>query len=372
MYVFHMDNIEIHIPRDPDMRYLFLEITNRCNLKCEMCFKQYWEDREGDMPYALFLKILEDAKEFPELRMIYFGGIGEPTVHPDFMRMVEMVKSNGYAVGISTNGFLLTQERMEKLVELGIDLIYISLDSIPVQPTDIGHIMPSVTVDRLKKLSEIKRRRGTEIPHIGVEVVVTRENYTLLGKIAEYLAGYDINSLLLSNLIPITEEHSKQIVYDGSVDIQPYLDELYRNSYSGFLLRVPEFRLRTERHCDFIENRVAVIRWDGEVAPCYRLLHTYPEYIFGRRKKVYAYSFGNVKDTALRDIWTSREYLWFRFVVKNALFPSCTDCPLADACDFVKDTRADCWANEPSCGDCLWWRKIVQCPIPIEMNGRFW
>jgi tungsten cofactor oxidoreducase radical SAM maturase len=372
MHIFNFEDAEIRIPERADMNYLFLEITNRYNLKCEMCFKQYWDDEEGDMPYTLFSKILKDAKEFPNLKMIYFGGIGEPTVHPELMHMVEDVKNSGYAVGISTNGFLLTQERMEKLVDLGVDLLYISLDSIPVQPTDIGHIMPGVTVDRLEKLSKLKKERDTELPHIGVEVVVTKENYKLMGKIADYLAKYEINSLLLSNLMPITQEHAKQIVYDGSVDIEPYLNELYKHSYSGFLLRVPEFKLRTERRCDFVENKVAVIRWDGEVAPCYRFLHTYPEYVLGREKKVYAHSSGNVKERSLKEIWNSREYTWFRFAVKNALFPSCTDCSLADSCSFVKDTKTDCWANEPSCGDCLWWRKIIQCPIPIEMNGKFW
>ena len=106
---------------------------------------------------------------------------------------------------------------MEKLIELDVDLIYISLDSTPVQLTEIDHIMPRVTVDRLKKLAEIKEKKGSEIPYIEVKVVVTKENYKLLGKIAEYLANYDINSLLLSNLIPTTEEHAKQIIYDGSV-----------------------------------------------------------------------------------------------------------------------------------------------------------
>ena len=74
-----------------DMKYLYIETTSRCNLHCEMCFKQYWEDSEGDMDWELFLKILDDAKEFPELKMIYFGGIGEPSVHPRFMDMVREV-----------------------------------------------------------------------------------------------------------------------------------------------------------------------------------------------------------------------------------------------------------------------------------------
>ena len=372
MHEFHLDNTIIRFPRKPDMQYLYLEITNRCNLHCEMCFKQYWLDEEGDMPYDLFLKILKDASEFPDLKMVYFGGIGEPMLHPVIMDMIREVKKSGYAVGISTNGFLLTEKRMQELVDLPVDLIYMSLDSLPVQPTEIGHVMPGVTLDKIKKFAELKRKKKSEIPHIGVEVVLTKENYMEMGKIARVLGEYDINSLLFSNLIPVNEKHAKMIIYDGSVEIDEYVDELQRNAYHGFRLRIPEFQIRTERHCDFVERKVAVIRWDGEVAPCYRFLHTYPEYVFGRKKMVYAHSFGNVKDKSLRKIWTSKDYSWFRFVVKNGIYPSCTDCPLVDACDYVKDTRRDCWANEPSCGDCLWSRRIVMCPVPIENMGKFW
>ena len=372
MHEFHLDNTIIQIPRQPDMRYLYLEITNRCNLHCEMCFKQYWLDEEGDMPYDLFLKILDDTREFPDLRMIYFGGIGEPTVHPKFMAMAREVKKRGYALGISTNGFLLTEKRVSELVDLPADLIFLSLDTLPVQPTEIGHVIPSITLDRVKKIVDMRRARKSEIPHVGVEVVLTKENYKDMGNIAKVLGDYDVDSVLFSNIIPVNERHASQILYDGSVEIDRYVDELQRNSYHGFVLRIPEFVVRTERHCEFVEKRVAVVRWDGEVAPCYRFLHTYPEYVFDRKKMVYAHSFGNVKSKSLKDIWTSQEYSWFRFIVKNAIYPSCTDCPLAYSCSYVKDTRRDCWGNEPSCGDCLWSRRIVMCPIPIESMGKFW
>ena len=368
---FEMENAFVLIPKKPDIRYLYMEITNRCNLRCEMCFKQYWEDEEGDMDWDLFIKVLDDAEELPELEMVYFGGIGEPTVHPRFMDMVEEVKRRGFALGISTNGFLLTKERARRLVELGVDLIYISLDAIPTQSTTLGHVMPSVTVDRIKLLNEIKREFGTDFPHIGVEVVASKENYQQLPEIARFLAGLHIDTLLVSNLVPIRPEHKDAIVYDGSVDMKPIVTKL-QSIYGKFVIKLAEFELRTERHCDFIDNKVAIVRWDGEVAPCYRLLHTYPEIVFGREKKVLAHSFGNVKEKSLAEIWTSRDYTWFRFVVENALYPSCTDCPLNNSCSFVNDTEADCWGNTPSCADCLWSRKIVLCPIPLKGMKGYW
>ena len=57
-----------------------------------------------------------------------------------------------------------------------------------------------------------------------------------------------------------------------------------------------------------------------------------------------------------------KEYETFRYIVKNAIYPSCTDCSLREVCDFTKNTEFDCWGNHPSCGDCLWARSLIQCP----------
>ncbi|AEH24630.1 tungsten cofactor oxidoreductase radical SAM maturase [Pyrococcus yayanosii] len=373
MYKFSLWGARILIQPKPDLRYLYIEITNRCNLHCRMCFKQYWEDKEGDMDWDLFLKVLDDAEDLPELKMIYFGGIGEPTVHPRFMDMVREVKKRGFALGISTNGTLLTEGVMEELVELGVDLIYFSMDAVPTAANvlNLGHVTSAVTAKKIGELVKFKREVGTERPFIGVEVVVTKENYDQLPEMALYLKRLGVDSMLVSNLLPMTEEQADQIVYDGSIDMEPYLRKLQRIASGGLFMRIAEFQLRTERYCDFVENNVAVVRWDGEVFPCYRFLHTYPEFIFGRRKKVVTHSFGNVREKSLKEIWVSPEYVMFRFIVRASAYPSCIDCPLNYSCAFVEDTERDCWGNSPSCGDCLWSRRIVLCPIPEEYMGKF-
>jgi len=58
------------------------------------------------------------------------------------------------------------------------------------------------------------------------------------------------------------------------------------------------------------------------------------------------HSFGNIKEKSLGEVWSSEDYAWFRFIVKNAIYPSC--------------------------GDCLWVRRITLCPIPMESMGKFW
>ena len=357
----------------PDARYLYLEITNRCNLNCPMCFKQSWIDEEGDMEMSLFQKILDDVEEFRDLRMIYFGGIGEPLVHPEFMQMVRLARARGYAVGVSTNGFLITDELISQFIDLRVDIIYFSLDVIPLMPTQLGHEISEDTAEKLARLRDMKNKRGSDLPHVGVESVITMENYQHLFELASYIKQFEVQTMIFSNLLPSSKVFSDMIVYDGKVDLSDQLHQVYLKSREdrGFLLRLPELFLRTERHCDFIEKKTVIVRWDGEVAPCYRFLHSYPEVVYGREKWVSAMSFGNVRRESLKEIWTSRSYLWFRYLVAHFQFPSCTDCPLVDACAYVKGTEMDCWSNMPSCGDCLWARKIILCPIPVETFGKF-
>ena len=116
-------------------------------------------------------------------------------------------------------------------------------------------------------------------------------------------------------------------------------------------------------YCYFIENNAAVVRYDGAIAPCYRLLHEGgKEFIKDRCQELEAKSFGNINDEDIVSIWNKRDYLWFRFVVNNALYPSCTDCQFYEGCDYLRDTHSDCWGNSPSCGNCLWARRILICP----------
>jgi len=113
------------------------------------------------------------------------------------------------------------------------------------------------------------------------------------------------------------------------------------------------------RRCRFVEDRALVVGWDGGVSPCYPLMHSYPYYIYGRRKEVSRYVLGRVPERPLAEIWTSDEYVLFRAKVREMRFPSCVDCGLA--CTYAEDNE-DCWGNVPSCADCLWAQDIVRCP----------
>jgi len=351
------------IQRKNDLKKLYIEITNECNLNCKICFRRFWKDSIGQMSFKHFQDILKQAKEFPELETVYLGGIGEPTIHPDFIKIIKKVKEAGYRLEFGTNGTQIA-EYADSLIEYGVDKIIVSIDAPEpaiyrdIRGTDFFSIESNILA-----IQKMKKKLRRNLPEIGIEVVVMKSNKNLLFGIVQLANKVGVNHILFSNLIPFNKLLTKEIVYDDSMDYKKLINDL--NTAIGkynVRLEFPKFNLQTERICQFVEKKSTVIRWDGEVAPCYRFLHSYNEFIFGRKKEVVAHSFGNTFKEKLSDIWTSKDYEVFRYNTKNSIYPSCTDCSLMDACSFTEDTEFDCWGNNPSCADCLWARGIIKCP----------
>ncbi|RLA96896.1 MAG: hypothetical protein DRG37_09015, partial [Deltaproteobacteria bacterium] len=122
------DTYKVVIPRRLDLRKVYIEITNRCNLNCRMCFRKFWNSPLGEMPFEGFREIIGQLREFPDIKTIYLGGIGEPTIHPDFIRMVRLVRDEGYSLEFGTNGTTLSQ-MADALVDYGVEKIMISIDA---------------------------------------------------------------------------------------------------------------------------------------------------------------------------------------------------------------------------------------------------
>jgi Fe-coproporphyrin III synthase len=353
----------VTIPDNRNLKKVYIEITSKCNLNCKMCFRRFWNDEVFEMDFEKYLKILEELKEFTSLETVYLGGIGEPLFHSRILDIIERTKASGYRIEFGTNGTLLNKYAGD-VIRSGVDKVIVSIDAPDakvyedIRGTDFSQIEGNVMY-----LQEAKRRLNAHNPEVMIEVVAMKSNLDLLPSILPLASRLEVTSVIISNIMPFSKELCSETLYDGSFDYNAFIDKM-NNQVGKYRLKTvfPKFELLTERKCQFIEQNATVIRSDGEVAPCYRLLHSYTEYIFGRGKEVDAFSFGNVFKDTLLDIWNGRDYKSFRYSVKNALFPSCTDCPLRDSCDFCLTTDSDCFGNLPSCADCLWSRGIVQCP----------
>ena len=121
-------------------------------------------------------------------------------------------------------------------------------------------------------------------------------------------------------------------------------------------------KFRTLRYCKFVEEKAMCVNYQGNVSPCYALMHSYKCFIYGKEKKIKPYYTGNIHEKKLEEIWKNSAYVNFRYAVSTFNFPSCTDCRNLDGCNYHENNEVDCWGNSPSCAECLWSRRIIACP----------
>jgi len=107
----------------PSLRYLELQITKRCNLKCRHCF--IGESKPLDLPFEKIVNVLKEFEEMQGLRVLITGG--EPLMHQDFDRINEILKDFAFRKILFTNGTLLDEKTLRKL---NVEEIQFSIDGM--------------------------------------------------------------------------------------------------------------------------------------------------------------------------------------------------------------------------------------------------
>jgi tungsten cofactor oxidoreducase radical SAM maturase len=350
----------------PDIDKLYIEPTTACNLECRTCIRNTWSDPNQHMSMQTFQRIAEGLQDLPDLKRVVFTSFGEPFTQPHILDMIQVMRKQQLAVTVGTNGLLLEPRLCTELVKLGVDRVIISIDGgKPETYTDVRGAMLAQVIDHIRALNEAKRELHSLFPAIGIEFVAMRSNIVELDDLVRLAAELNVSRLLVSNVLPYTEELRQEILYSYQ-PVPPFRASGWALKLDAWVSwatqELPRMHWGAERRCRFIEDQAVVVGWDGAVSPCYALSHNYSYYsIDGCKKQVERYVLGNVNDRTLADIWISEEYARFRSEVKAYHFPSCPDCDLRASCDLRAQNNA-CWGWNPSCADCLWAQGIIRCP----------
>ncbi len=106
---------------------VWLELTRACNLRCPHCFVEGGAARAGELPTERILALLDEWAEMGVFSVILTGG--EPTIHPDFLTIVNHAHALGFVVGIATNAMPVT-ERMLAHIPRDDIIISVSIDQL--------------------------------------------------------------------------------------------------------------------------------------------------------------------------------------------------------------------------------------------------
>lgn len=85
-------------------RFAF-ELTTRCNLNCKHCLREKRE-KSTDLSLEVLDKVLRQGREGYGIQVAAFTG-GEPLMHPQLEKVLELVVENDYYFSLVTNGHLI-------------------------------------------------------------------------------------------------------------------------------------------------------------------------------------------------------------------------------------------------------------------------
>ncbi len=166
----------------PSLRYLLLNITDRCNLACKHCYL----GRQGtnDIEIGLFEKAVSQFEEMGGLKLMISGG--EPLLHSKFWDLMELLPSFELRVILLSNGTLIGKKEAGKLSGY-VNEVQVSIDGIS------GHDLLRGKGSYDKARRAICALRHSNIP-VSIATMVHRYNMQEFEKMQELFSRYDVLS----------------------------------------------------------------------------------------------------------------------------------------------------------------------------------
>ena len=110
----------------PKPKEIIIDICAACNAACPFCPRLYMpqERSKGYMSLELFKFILEEAKK-EGIKNIRLYSTAEPTLHPEFDEIIDLLKKDDFFVSVSTNASLL-DKHIDALMK--VDILQFSIE----------------------------------------------------------------------------------------------------------------------------------------------------------------------------------------------------------------------------------------------------
>jgi cyclic pyranopterin phosphate synthase len=315
LFDFHNPNkIFVHLDRVKELRdrgdttpiHLTIGLVNFCNHKCMWCYIEWAQSGKGKntkphiMDPSVLIETLKEAKDMG-LKAITIVGDGEPTLHPNFAKILDEIKKINLDVGIFTN---MSVQNAEKLYAMLRNCFFIrcSVDAFSKEMHCITHGVEDFdrVIGNILKL--VKARREEKYPIIGVQFAANEINSKEIPHAAEFFRDLGVDYI---NYKP---------VYKNSLNMNQKRNKLsYQEAYE-LLMAAKDWETETfkvyTKFCQFkevLENKYNQGRFyqvcyatalsvyldeDGNVEICGNL-------------KGRGFSIGNIYQDCFQNIWKS-------------------------------------------------------------------
>ena len=299
-----------------------IEVTSRCNIRCVMCPVTVLAERWPalDLSWETFARI---SHAFEKTKWVYLQGWGEPLLHRRIFDMIAAAKSAGCQVGFTTNATRLTPKAGERLLDLGLDVLAVSIAGASKSTHEairVGSNFEKLT-ENLRRFLAARRRRGSVLPKVEIFFLMTKSNLAELPGAVEFAGRLGADELVATNLdYVITPELDELRAYAPSPPPRAYREAMEEAGTLAQRLGVGFRPYRLEPRemavCDLNPLKILFISADGSVSPCVYTSLTgqveIPRFFEHKAVEIAPVRFGNVNEQELMEIWENPAYRAFR------------------------------------------------------------
>lgn len=304
-------------------RAVYVDVSGVCNLRCEMCLIRLLPRRQSIfMSFDRFRRVIEQFQPYQTRRFV-IGGIGEPLLNPDLIKMLKYAKERGFQTEMFTNGTLIDKHNVKDLVT-NLDCVHFSIDGGRKETYEAirkGANFDKV-VNNISLFTKVEKNVGSRV-HTWINFVVMSLNYREVVDVVSLAHRLGINNVT-AMMIRIPSRVEDIPSYSERIDnlrlkyrqISHLIEEAYTLSKRhgmGFWFEPSTHYAPT---CTWPWWGCFVTR-DGFVAPCCECID--PSVI----------NFGNLFLTPFSEIWNNTMFRGFRRRLMSASAPRiCRECGL--------------------------------------------
>ncbi len=281
-------------------------LTENCNLWCRHCYQG--ERSTEEMPLPVVKKIIAEAadmiKEWSDAYEISFLPSmnvtgGEPLLRRDLFDILREIKDKGFEISVLTNGTLVDRVRAERLADLGVSSVQVSIEgSEAVHDSIRGQGSFAAAAAGVERLVDCDVA-------VTLNVTLSNLNAEEMKKIIAYGSHAGVKRIGFSRLVPA----GKGMALLSQMLTREQLKELYGTLFSLELKSLEivtgdpvAAQMREKANGDAGMTAMSgcaagvsglTIQPNGNVTPCRRL----------------PLSLGNVRKDSLREIWAASPVL---------------------------------------------------------------
>jgi MoaA/NifB/PqqE/SkfB family radical SAM enzyme len=293
-------------------RFLFVETTTECNLRCKQCHMWLTREPPGTLTTDEKIALVDELAGWSPGATVVLTGGETMQKKQEFYALSAACRRHGLRAAANTNATLLDEFDHERLLVEGPHYLVISLDSHEREVHDYIRGVPGTfdqVVDVIRRLVARKRASGEAEVSICTNLIVCDLNYATLGAYVAFVEGLGVDGIMFQ---PLARTFLLAAPRDGFFDrhfpsdvdaFDRAIDELLERQARGARLLTSAGDLAWMklyvRDPDFIGEQVCgshernmMVDMRGDVQLC-----------FSMRGLLGGRALGNVRTSSLRALW---------------------------------------------------------------------